>query len=224
MVLWTSHHSVPQCCDSAGCLKHSCLPAWTDGVSIKELLRWNWISSKWWAILTSISRDTSSLHVICLPLRAKKIARNEMLYSGFGNKTAGGKETSWSWQAGLALSGLQQTERVREDVTCRPLSLPWYALLASCHLPSWCSAQAPRSHRAAAGFGAGGFPTAAPVPAASLVAPESVPAAPTHSAQLVRPHQTAPCWKNAASPEIANHTTSDYSPHPLKNTLITLSR
>jgi len=58
----------------------------------------------------------------------------------------------------------------------------------------------------------------------SLTALESVPAAPAHSVLLVWPHQTAPCWKNAASPEIANHTASDYSPHPLKNALILLSR
>lgn len=85
MVLWTSHYSVPQYHDSAGCLKHSCLPAWRDCVSMKELLCCNWISSNWWPVLTSISWDTSSLHEICLPLSAKKIARNEMLYSGFGN-------------------------------------------------------------------------------------------------------------------------------------------
>lgn len=138
--------------------------------------------------------------------------------------TTVGERPAGSWQAGPVFSTWQQMERERGDVICCPLCLPWYALLASCHLLSWCSAWAPGSHRAAPAFVAGGFLTAAPVQTVALVALESAPAAPTRSVWLVRPHQTAPCWKNAASPEIANHTTSDYSPHPLKEALIILSR
>lgn len=44
---------MPQHQDSDGCLEHSHLPAWTDHVSMKELLCWNWTSSNWWPILTT---------------------------------------------------------------------------------------------------------------------------------------------------------------------------
>lgn len=130
----------------------------------------------------------------------------------------------WQWKEDqLAQAGKPSIPWVTVDVISHPLFLPWCALLASCRLLSWCSAWAPCRPRAVAVRGARGFPAAAVLPEA-LVAPEFVPAAPAHSVEFVWPHQTAPCWKNAASPEIANHTTSDYSPHPLKTTLIIHSR
>lgn len=90
-----------------------------------------------------------------------------------------------------------------------------YAWLCACHRPSECSGQAARSpHAGAADAGCESLahaPEKAGCPVAAVGwGEQSALVDPARSESLAQPHQTAPWWKNVASPEIA--TTRNYFP------------